>query len=135
MANFPSITPSGRSFKPGVYPQKTYRSMAGVVIKRTYGNSPYGAQLQLDFDNITDASVVTIIDHYRSQTAANRRFNLSTAVTAGMSTALASRANASLDGLRWEYADAPDVQSVRPGINKVRVTLTGEIKSPSLDDA
>jgi hypothetical protein len=135
MANFPSIKPSARSFKPGVYPQKVYRSMAGVAVKRTYGNSPYGAQLQLEFDNIPDASVVTILDHYRSQTAANERFKLSTSVTAGMSTALTSLADASTDGLRWEYADAPDVQSVRPGINKVRVTLTGEIKDPALDDA
>jgi hypothetical protein len=134
MANFPSITPSARSFKPGVYPQKVYRSMAGIAIKRTYGNSPYGAQLQLEFDNIPDASVVTILKHYRSQTAANERFNLSTAVTAGMSTDLAALADASLDDLRWEYADAPGVQSIRPGINRVSVSLTGEIKDPTLDD-
>jgi hypothetical protein len=134
MATFPSITPTGRSFRPGVYPQKMYRALSGAVVKRTYGNSPYGAQLDLEFDSISDATVVTQLDHYRSQTAANRRFTLSTNVTAGMSSTLATRANASIDGLRWEYANPPEVQSVRPGFNNVRISLVGEIRNPRLDD-
>lgn len=133
MANFPSITPTSRSFKPGVYPQKAYRSLNGAVVKRTYGNSPFGATLELGFDNISDASVVTIIDHYRSQTAANARFSLSANVTAGMSSTLAARADASVDNLRWEYAGPPEVDSIRPGINRVRVSLAGEIRDPRYD--
>ena len=133
MANFPSITPTSRSFKPGVYPQKAYRSLNGAVIKRTYGNSPYNATLELGFDNINDASVVTIIDHYRSQTAANSRFSLSANATAGMSNELAARADASVDNLRWEYAGPPEVESIRPGINRVRVSLAGEIRDPRYD--
>jgi hypothetical protein len=134
MATFPSITPTGRSFRPGVYPQKTYRALSGAVVKRTYGNSPYGAQLDLEFDNISDATVVILLDHYRSQTAANSRFTLSASVTSGMSSTLAARANASIDGLRWEYANPPEVQTVRPGFNNVRVSLAGEIRNPRLDD-
>jgi hypothetical protein len=134
MATFPPITPTGRSFRPGVYPQKTYRALSGAVVKRTYGNSPYGAQLDLEFDNIPDATVVTLLDHYRSQTAANSRFTLSASVTSGMSSTLAARANASIDGLRWEYANPPEVQTVRPGYNNVRVSLAGEIRNPRLDD-
>jgi hypothetical protein len=134
MATFPSIKPTGRSFRPGVYPQKTYRALSGAVVKRTYGNSPYGAQLDLEFDNISDATVVTLLDHYRSQTAANSRFTLSASVTSGMSSTLAARANASIDGLRWEYANPPEVQTVRPGFNNVRVSLAGEIRNPRLDD-
>jgi len=134
MATFPAITPTGRSFRPGVYPQKAYRALSGAVVKRTYGNSPYGAQLDLEFDSISDATVVALLDHYRNQTAANRRFNLSSNVTAGMSSTLATRANASIDGLRWEYANPPEVQSIRPGLNNVRVSLVGEIRNPRLDD-
>ena len=134
MAAFPSITPTARSFSPGSYPQKTYRSLSGIAIKRTYGNKPFGAQLELEFDNIADATVVTIVDHYRSQTAANSRFSLSSNVTAGMSSTLASRANASIDGLRWEYAGPPQVQSIRPDVNSVRVSLVGEARNPQLDD-
>lgn len=134
MATFPAITPTARSFKPGIYPQKVYRSLGGIAVKRTFGSSPYGASLELDFDNVPDATAVTIIDHYRSQTAANSRFALSSNITAGMSSTLAARANASIDNLRWEYADAPDIQSISPGINRIRVALAGEIRNPQRDD-
>lgn len=134
MASFPALTPTARSFRPGTYPQRTYRSLAGVLVRRTFGNSPSGATLDLSFDNVPDSTVTSIIDHYRSQTAANQRFNLSTAVTAGMDANLVTRANASIDGLRWEYAGPPEVQSVRPDVNKMRVALTGEIRNPQLDD-
>lgn len=134
MAAFPSITPTSRNFKPGVYPQKQYRSLSGVAIKRTFGNQPYGAVLELEYANVSDAIAVTLIDHYRSQTAANRRFQLSSNVTAGMSSTLAARANASVDNLRWEYTQPPEINSVRPGINTVRINLAGEIRDPRYDD-
>lgn len=134
MAAFPSITPTSRSFKPGVYPQKQYRSLNGTAIKRTFGNSPYGASLELEYQNIPDASAATLVDHYRSQTAANRRFLLSSNVTAGMTGGLAQRADASLDNLRWEYSGPPEISSIRPGISTVRINLTGEIRDPRLDD-
>ena len=134
MATFPSITPTARNFKPGVYPQKVYRSLSGAVVKRTYGNQPYGASMELEYQNINDATVVTLLDHYRSQTAANRRFQLSSNVTAGMSSTLASRANASVDNMRWEYSQPPEVSSVRSGRSTVRINLTGEIRDPRYDD-
>lgn len=134
MAAFPSITPTSRNFKPGAYPQKQYRSLSGVAIKRTFGNQPYGAVLELEYANVSDATTVTLIDHYRSQTAANQRFQLSSNVTAGMSPTLATRANASVDNLRWEYAQPPEVSSVRPGISTIRINLAGEIRDPRYDD-
>ena len=51
-----------------------------------------------------------------------------------MSSALASRADASLDNLRWEYEGPPEVESVRPGFSSVRVSLIGEIRDPRYDD-
>jgi hypothetical protein len=133
MATFPSITPTGRSFRPGVYPQKTYRALSGAVVKRTYGNSPYNAQFDLEFDNISDEMVNLLLDHYHSQTAANARFDLSANVTAGMVGGLAFRANGLFYNLRWEYANPPEVQSIRSNVSSVRISLTGEIRDPRLD--
>lgn len=134
MATFPSLTPTSRSFKPGVYPQKQYRALSGAVVKRTYGNSPYGATLQLEYRNIPDSSATTLVDHYRNQTAANQRFLLSANVIAGMTGNLGQRANASLDNLRWEYGEPPEVSTVRPGFSTVRISLIGEIRDPRTDD-
>lgn len=134
MATFPALTPTSRNFAPGVYPQKTYRALNGAAIKRTFGNKPYGATLELEYQNIPDATAVTLLNHYQSQTAANRRFALSSNVTAGMSGSLATIASASADNLRWEYAKPPEVSSVRPGFSTVRILLAGEIRNPQLDD-
>lgn len=135
MADFPSIVPTTRSFSPGGYPQRTYRSLNGVAVKRTFGNTPYGASLELTFENISDSAAGQIINHYRNQTATNSRFNLSSSSTAGMAdfTLIVAGLNV-LDNLRWEYAEPPQVESVHPGRSSVRVSLTGEIRNPARDD-
>lgn len=133
MADFPAITPSSRTFKPGVYPQRSYRSLNGAVVKRTFGNSPYSAVMELSFDNISDFTVIAIIDHYNNQTAANARFKLSSNVTAGLYWRLADQATAKDYNLRWEYKEPPEIQSVRPNVSNVRVSLVGEIRDPLYD--
>ena len=138
MSTFPSVTPTSRRYSPGNYPQKTYRSLSGIAIRRTYGNAPYGASLDLEYKNISDVTVNTLLDHYHSQTAINKRFQLSTAVTAGMGTDLRDEVRsltADRGNLRWEYAQAPQIESVHPGLSVVRITLTGEIRDPNTDDS
>jgi hypothetical protein len=138
MASFPALTPSSRSFTPAVYPQRSFRTLSGVLARRTFGNSPYGAKLDLQYANVADTAVNTLLDHYHSQTAANQRFRLSANITAGMSSDVAgevtSRA-AARGNLRWEYAEPPKVESVRPGIYNVSISLAGEIRDPRTDDA
>ena len=134
MATFPSYAPSQRQFNPGTYPQKSYRSLSGVVVKRSFGNKPSAATLSLSFDNISDIKVVAILGHYRSQTSVNRRFKLSATTMAGISTELVALVDGSADNLRWEYARPPSVESVRPGASRVQVELLGEIRDPASDD-
>jgi len=135
MANFPSITPTGRNFKPGVYPQKSYRTLSGANYRRTFGTMPYGASLDLEFENITDANAAAIVEHYRTQTATNKRFKLSANATSGMAPSLKNYADGLADNLRWEYAGPPEIRSVRPGRSTLRVSLLGEIRNPATDDA
>jgi hypothetical protein len=134
MATFPAYTPTKRQFNPGTYPQKSYRSLAGVVVKRTFGNKPTGATLNLDFENIADDTVVAILNHYRSQTAINERFKVTATTMAGLSDSLTVLADGSNDNLRWEYNQPPAVESIRPGVSRVQVQLLGEIRDPRSDD-
>ena len=133
MAAFPALTPTSRNFVPGIYPQREYRALSGYAIRRIFGSKPYGAKLQLEYQNVPDATAVTLLNHYRTETANNSRFTLSANVTAGMSASLATLASASADNLRWEYAQPPEVTSVRPGFSTVRISLNGEIRNPQLD--
>ena len=137
MAAFPSLTPSSRRFTPGVYPVKVYRTLSGIAARRTFGDLPYGAKLELEYRNVPDATVNTLLDHYHSQTSLNRRFNLSSNVTAGMSSEVAAEVTstaADRGNLRYQYEQPPQVESVRPGIYNVSISLLGELRDPNTDD-
>jgi len=140
MAVFPSLKPTSRSFEPGVYPQRSFRTLSGALVRRTFGNSPFGARLEMEFANISDNDALTILNHYRTQTSQNKRFKIDTSTAtnplAGIDNAtLVSVASGSADNLRWEYAEAPKVRSVFFGRSTVTVSLTGEIRNVGVDDA
>jgi len=133
MAVFPSYIPARRNFTPGIFPQKTFRTLGGTVAKRTFGNVAYGAKLELEFTNIGDGAVQEIIAHYQYQTQRTQRFQLPDSIVAGMSNALATSVKA-VSTLRWEYESPPAIESVFPGISVVSLSLIGEIRDPKTDD-
>ena len=133
MAVFPSYIPTRRNFTPGIFPQKTFRTLGGVAAKRTFGNVAYGAKLELEFTNIIDDKVQAIIAHYQFQTQRNQRFQLPDTVIAGMNASLATSVKA-VSTLRWEYESPPAIESIFPGISVVSLTLIGEIRDPKTDD-
>jgi hypothetical protein len=114
-----------------------YRTLSGIAARRTFGDLPYGAKLDLEYRNVPDATVNTLLDHYHSQTSINKRFKLSSNVTAGMSTDVAAEVNstaADRGNLRYQYEQPPQVESVRRGIYNVSISLIGELRDPSTDD-
>lgn len=123
---FPQIKPSEREFTMGTFPIKTYRSLSGATVKRSFGNKPHSYQLRLVFNNVKDDTVSQILDHYDAVFAGFERFALPAVVFAGMNTALTSKIQAPY-GIQWEYASPPTVQSVFNGISTVSVELIGEI--------
>lgn len=133
MAVFPSYIPTRRNFTPGIFPQKSFRTLGGTVAKRTFGNVAYGAKLELEFTNITDDKVQEIIAHYQFQTQRTQRFQLPDSVVAGMNNALATSVKA-VSTLRWEYEGPPAIESIFPGISVVSLSLIGEIRDPKTDD-
>lgn len=137
MATFPALTPSSRSFTAGAYPTKSYRTMAGVVARRTFGNSPYAAKLQLEYRNVPDATVSTLLEHYHDQTSRNSRFKLSSNLTVKMSADVRNEVTgiaANRGSLRWEYEQPPQVESVVPGVYNVSISLLGELRDLRTDD-
>jgi len=133
MAVFPSYIPARRNFTPGIFPQKTFRTLGGTIARRTFGSVAYGAKLELQFTNITDDKVQAIIAHYQYQTQRNQRFQLPDTVVAGMNASLATSVKA-VSTLRWEYESPPAIESIFPGISVVSLTLIGEIRDPNSDD-
>ena len=127
MANFPALKPTARSFQLGQYPVKTYRAMSGAVVRRSFGNKAFGYALDLEFANVPEATVNTIIDHYNGQQGGTLGFAIDAAVFAGYTVTLQGKVR-NPSGIEWLYAEPPNVSSVIAGISTVTVKLIGEMQ-------
>jgi hypothetical protein len=145
MAVFPSIKPTRRSFTLGEYPTKTYRSLSGKTIRRSFGNRPYGATLDLVFENVKESVLKQIYDHYHGQRGTSEGFALSGEVWAGLTDGsnlrrqlrqgepffvlqAAGLGNGSFDTMEWVYMEAPQVESVQRDLSTITVRLSAEFK-------
>lgn len=122
---FPNIKPSQREFVAGSYPIKTYRSLSGVSVRRSFGNKPTGHQLRLVYANVRDNVLNDILKHYTDTFGGFDRFTMPDDIFAGMNDAARAKMQ-DPDGIRWEYASPPSVQSVFNGISTITVDLVGE---------
>ena len=125
---FPLLKPSGRRLRLGVYPTKTYRSMAGTTVKRSFGNKQYGYQLSLTFQNRRSADVLSVIKHHEETEAGFIRFRLSNSLLVGTSDSLRTEIT-SLSNIRWEYAEPPEIDwsSRARDVATITVSLVGEL--------
>jgi hypothetical protein len=123
---FPDIRPTGRSYSPGRYPQAEFEALNGASTILRYGNRRTRPELSLDFQNITDDNAARILANFDQQMAGGDWVTFSTANgLAGASPSLAAYMGETISGLRWRYAEPPQVESVLPGRSTVRVRLTG----------
>jgi len=127
MADFPALKPTARSFQLGQYPIKTYRALSGAVVRRSFGNRPFGYTLELEFANVPEATVNSICDHYNGQGGGTLGFTVPKEVFAGYSSTLQGKVRTPA-GIEWLYVEPPSVTSVIKDISSVTVKLVGEIK-------
>jgi len=119
IANFPALTPSVRSWTPGMAPMTSFRSMAGYEVRVRHGSLAVGQQLVLGFDNLLEADAKSVTDHYATAFGELETFELPAAIYGGM----ASYAHIKPSQNQWRYQGPPQVSYVSPGIASVTVTL------------
>ena len=118
---FPSLTPTTRQFTPGDFPSKRFSAQSGAEVRILYGSRRVNATMRLAYNNVTDANVESFLDDYSDQLGTFRTFTLPPAAFEGWS-GVSSKIDAP-SGTRWRYDSEPQVQSVRPGISSVTVSL------------
>lgn len=126
MADFPTLRPTSRSLTFGQYPIKTYRALSGKVLRRSFGNRPFGHTLDLTFENVVDETVNQVFDHYNAQQGGTLGFALPDSIFSGASASMISRLKTPT-GIEWIYAEPPSVESVFDGRSSISVKLVGEI--------
>jgi hypothetical protein len=116
---FPSLAPTARAWTPGVQPVTNFTSMSGYEVRVMLGADPIGTSLSLTFENLKEASIKQITDHFTLAKGVYEVFSLPAAVFAGMST----YSQVTPSGQSWRYAAAPSISWVGPGVGSVSVEL------------
>lgn len=126
---FPDLRPSARTYSPGKYPQQEFVALNGAVTRLLYGTKRSDAELSLDFNALTDSEVVQILTNYENVTRDNDWVTFTAANAAvGASTNLANYIQENRpDGLRWRYADPPEVVALSPNRSNVRCRFIGQL--------
>jgi len=126
---FPALVPSARSFDPGNWPVKTYRAQNGAEVRLLYGNTRTGMTLQLEYSNIPDTDAQQFLKHFNEVRGTYQTFaftgSLWNRVLAGWHGAAEPLLPPA--GTDWRYDGPPSLNSVRPGVSTVSVTLRGVI--------
>nr|BDD46114.1 hypothetical protein 13 [bacterium] len=124
--DFPAVRPTSRSYKPGKFPQIQFEALNGATTTIRYGEKAYNAELNLTFANISDDDAYLIINNYeQSMRIFDNIIFRSTNGLAGIDSLLSSKVSETSSGLKWRYAEPPQVQSVYPGVSTVTCRFTG----------
>jgi hypothetical protein len=105
MATFPSLTPSSRTFTPGIRPNTAIATLNGGEERTGNSNCIVGQSLKLAFKGITEANALLIVAHYNGQQGGYQSFAIPDAVLSG----LTSPAAITPSGYAWVYAARPEV--------------------------
>ena len=126
---FPALKPTSRSYSPGQYPISEFQALNGAKTRVLFGNRRSESELQLTFQNITDAQAAMVLAHYERITPTDDWTSFSaTDGAAGASAPLADYLReVGGSGLRWRYAEPPGVTSVKPGTSTVQCKFAGNL--------
>lgn len=121
---FPRLVPTSRSFEPGNFPIKTYRSESGQETRILYGSTRTDLKMSLTYANITDADAELFLDHYDEVKGTFKRFKIRNRTTGGFEGDRRKLENKD-EGVRYRYEGPPQLTQVREGISTVTVNLIG----------
>lgn len=135
MATFPSrtstgtaIRPTARSFSIGEFPVKNYKSLAGTIVKRSFGNRPTNYTLDVEFNAVNEQVLIAIFDHYHGQQGTTTPFDLPSNLFEGYTGQFSALMQSpSVGSGRWYYAEAPQVTSRLNGLSDISVKFISEI--------
>jgi hypothetical protein len=122
MSLFPALVPSTRLYVPGDLPQSRMASLSGIDASFRRGNRRIGQALALSFNNIAEADLLTLQQHFISQQGTFGRFFLSAEVWSGLAVALVPL----LSDYAWKYAAPISVSQATCGLFSVEVELGTE---------
>ena len=120
MTTFPTLVPSSRVFTPGVYPNTPFAAWSGAENRVRHSNVMLDSTLQLSFQGLTEAQMLSILNHYYGQKGSYESFQLPSDLWSGV----AAISDYSLTNYQWIYAEAPTVSDLPCGGHIVELSLS-----------
>jgi len=111
--------PTRRSFIPGKFATKRFKSISGSSTTRLYGSKAFDAQLQMTF-MLNDADTCAFLKCWDDAYGDYDTINLPEEFFAGASSVLDCGVP---EYLNWRWAEAPSVESLLPGRSRVQINL------------
>lgn len=118
MATFPTLTPSSRTFTPGIAAHSGIPTLNGLQIRVRSSNVILEQRLRLTFIGLTESQMLSIRSHYIGQQGRFLSFAIPTSLLSGMATPAAFAPT----GYSWLYAGAPQVEDI-PCAQRYNVTV------------
>jgi len=137
--DFPALVPSSRNYNSGDYAVRTFRAQSGAESRILYGDSRFGATLELQYQNITDKNAQTFVGHYENVKGTYGTFTLPLRVIEGWdgSSRLLDRAYKNQRNTTATYTDQQgQVQTAEPYETRFQFDgLTGASSGLFLEEA
>lgn len=122
------IRPTERSFSIGEFPTRSYRSLSGAVVKRSFGNRATNYTLDVTFGAVGEQVLIAIYEHYQQQQGVTMPFSLPETIFDGYSSYIEQIMREPEAGTNsWYYAEAPKITSKPNGLSDISVRFMSEI--------
>lgn len=120
---FPAIVPSARTYTPGDVPQATQVALSGVYSSYRFGSRRVAQSLSLSFNNISEAQLNQIRDHYIAQDGSYNIFFLPPETWSGYTTPPVP----SPSNVAWRYGEPPTITDGSQDLWSVEVQLASYV--------
>lgn len=125
----PSVTPTSRTFTPGIIPQTVFEAQNGATSFVRFGNVPIKSKLQLVYRNIDEETAYKFAAKYNFCIVTNQGIRISEnnkAVSDVKDPMLMGElARGEDDGLMWLFERPPAIEAVLSGRYNVTIDLVG----------
>lgn len=115
----PSMNPTGRSFTPGTWPVRTYRTINGTLYRRLTGSLPSDYRASFEFF-ATTTEVAQCNKEFEDAKGTFLPVELPESFYAGNDDVKLPT------GFEWRFAEPPSSRDVFPGRARLTLTFTGD---------
>ena len=121
--DFPKISPSTRTYSPGVFPETMFQALNGATTRIAYGNRATASKMSMGFKGLTDSEAMQIIKCYENVNGSwvgGIRFWTDRGLAGIENGSNLYYQHRERDAnLKWRFENPPQITTIYPGLHDV----------------